>query len=395
MKKKLLFMLINMNVGGTEKALLNMISELPKDKYEITLLMLEEYGGFLESIPDGVRVEYLKGYKKIKEIINRPPHLMALDLFKKGKLINAFSIMMLHLITKLKNERSLFYKYILRNYPVDKTEYDAAIAYAGPMELISYFIVHKVRAKKKIQWIHFDLNKISFNKETASRIFPNFDKIYTVSKEAKVQLDTLLPQLKEKTEVFYSILSSKLMIEEANKEKGFEDKFNGTRILTVGRLTAQKGQDLIPRLLSRLISEGYNIRWYCIGEGNSRVELEKLIKQYDLEENLILLGNKSNPYPYFNQCDLYVQPSRYEGFCITLAEARAFYKPIVITDFVGSEQIANKETGLIVEFDEEQLYGAVKSLLDSEEIRKYLGGNLKRETIDTVTELNKFYKLIN
>jgi glycosyltransferase involved in cell wall biosynthesis len=394
-KKKILFMIINMNVGGTEKALLNMLSELPKNKYDITLLMLEEYGEFLCCIPQGVTIKYLKNYSDIKELVSTPPYLIALRWFKKGKIIEAFLIALIHLFTKVKKDRSLYYKYILRKHSICKTEYDLAIAYAGPMDLISYFIVNKIKAKKKVQWIHFDLEKIGFNKEYASRIYPWFDKIYTVSIEAKDQLVAFLPEIKDKTEVFYNILSSKLMIAEANKGKGFDDDFNGTRILTVGRLTTQKGQDIIPSLLSRLLSEGYNVKWYCIGEGNSRLEVEDLIKNFRLEDRLILLGNKSNPYPFFKQCDLYVQPSRYEGYCITLAEARAFYKPVVITDFVGSEQISNEETGFIVKFDEKQLYMAIKSILDDEELRKSFILNLKSETVDTTTELEKLYHFID
>ena len=95
MKKKLLFMVINMNVGGTEKALLNMISEIPKKDYEITILMLEKYGGFLDSIPEGVKIEYLEGYNVLKQLLNNPPKQIIKDHFKKGKLIKALTLMWL------------------------------------------------------------------------------------------------------------------------------------------------------------------------------------------------------------------------------------------------------------------------------------------------------------
>ena len=100
MKKKIIFMLINMNVGGTEKALLNMIYEIPQKEYEITILMLEKYGGFLDSIPEGVKVEYLEGYSQLKQLLNNPPKQIILNHFKKGKLIKAFILCCMYLLTK-------------------------------------------------------------------------------------------------------------------------------------------------------------------------------------------------------------------------------------------------------------------------------------------------------
>ena len=106
MKKKIIFMIINMNVGGTEKALLNMISEMPKDKYDITILMLEEYGGFLNSIPTEVHVECLNGYRNIKDELKNPPQITALSYLKKGKIVKAFNVFIIHLISKIFKDRS-------------------------------------------------------------------------------------------------------------------------------------------------------------------------------------------------------------------------------------------------------------------------------------------------
>lgn len=108
MKKNIIFMIINMNVGGTEKALLNMLSEIPKDKYSITILMLEKYGGFLNSIPREVHIKYFEEYEEIKDILNEPPHIIFLNLLREGKIIRGSRIMLLHLLTKFIKDRSLF-----------------------------------------------------------------------------------------------------------------------------------------------------------------------------------------------------------------------------------------------------------------------------------------------
>ena len=170
MKKKIIFMMINMNVGGTEKALLNMIAEIPKEEYDITILMLEEYGGFLNFIPSGVRVEYVEGYKDIKDVLNEPPHIVSLEFLKKGKIVKAFNIIFLHVISKTLKDRSIFFKYVLKDHHVINNGYDIAVAYAGPMDFISYFVMHKIKAKKKIQWIHVDITKIGFNQHFSSKI---------------------------------------------------------------------------------------------------------------------------------------------------------------------------------------------------------------------------------
>ncbi|MGX2961381.1 glycosyltransferase [Peribacillus sp. JNUCC 23] len=394
MKKKIIFMIINMNVGGTEKALLNMISEMPKDKYDITILMLEEYGSFLNSIPSGVHVKYLKGYQDIKNILNRPPHISSLDLLKKGKIVKAFQITYSHLLSKAMKDRSIFFKYILNGHPVVEKKYDIAVAYAGPMDFISFFIANKITAKKKVQWIHFDITKIGFNQHFASKIYSQFDKIFVVSKEGKEKVIGKLPQLKDKIDNFFNIMSPELVRKMADEEVGFEDNFSGVRILTVGRLSKEKGQDLTIPVLAKLKEDGYNVRWYCIGDGSAREGYEKLIKEYNVENDYILLGATPNPYPFMKQCNIYVQSSRHEGYCITLAEARCFDNPIISTNFTGaSEQIAHDQTGLIVNFDEQQMYNAIRQLLDDKNSVNKFRENLKSEIVDTTNEMGKLYEI--
>jgi glycosyltransferase involved in cell wall biosynthesis len=395
MKKKMLFMLINMNIGGTEKALLNMINEIPKDKYDITIFMLEKYGSFLKLIPSEVKVKYFTGYQNIKDLLNKPPQLMSCHLLKKGKIIKAITFLLLHIVTKMLKDRRLYFKYLLRNYPILEEEYDAAVAYGGPMDFISYFVVKKIKAKKKIQWVHFDVTQIDFNKKFASKIYKKFDKIFVVSKEGKNKLTTILPKIKDKTERLLNIISADLVVKMAKEEDGFQDYFNGMRILTVGRLSKEKGQDLSIPILAKLKKDGLNVKWYCIGEGNARREYENLIKDFSIENDFILLGAKPNPYPFMKQCDIYVQASRHEGYCITLSEAKCFKKPIVTTNFTGaSEQISHNKTGIIVN-DEEQLYSAIKQLLNNEIFRTKFTKNLQNEIVDTTSEIEKFLKIVD
>ena len=393
--KKILFMCINMNIGGTEKALLTMLNEMDRRKYDITLFMLEEHGGFLNQIPDGIKVMYLKEYKTLKKFINNPPQLVAKELIKNRKVISGLSVLFVYIISKLMKDISIYYKYILSNVDTLNEEYDIAIAYAGPMDFISYFVINKIKSKKRVQLIHFDISKIGFNVNFAKKIYDKFDKVFVVSNEGKDKLINFLPSLKDKTEVFFNIISCKMIEKMSYEGEGFSDDFDGTRILTVGRLSKEKGQDLIIPVLKKLKENGYKVRWYCIGDGPAKKEYEKLVDKLNIKDDFIFLGSKLNPYTYMKECNIYVQPSKHEGYCITLGEARCFNNPIVTTNFTGAnEQIVNENTGLVCEINEEEIYKAIKKLLDDKKLYKNIKDNLNNEIVDSTKEIRKLESIL-
>ena len=270
MREKVVFMIINMNIGGTEKALLNMIAEMPEDQYDITLLMLEKKGGFLDYIPNHVRIECLSEYSEIKPYIIQPPRKSVINLIKSGHVLKSIRFMSIYLFAKLIRNKNPFFDYLLKDISEYKTEFNVAIAYAGPMDFISYFVLHKINAAKKIQWIHFDVTKIGFNAAYVNKLYSKFNHIFTVSEEGKEKLKTVLPSISTKIGVFRNLTSEKTILEMSAHGTGFDDSFSGYRILTVGRLSHEKGQDLIIKVLSNLKSIGIKVRWYCIGEGNAR-----------------------------------------------------------------------------------------------------------------------------
>lgn len=394
--KKILFMCINMNIGGTEKALLTMLNEIDDSKYDITLLMLEEYGGFLNEIPSFVKVKYVDEYKSIKPFVNEPPKILIKRLIRNKEYLTGLTTLSSYSISKITNNISYYYRYILKNVKKIDEEYDLAVAYAGPMDFITYFVLNKIKAKKKIQWIHFDITKIGFNRKFAERNYKKFDKIFVVSEEGKEKLIDLIPALNNKVEAFFNIISCNLIENMSKNEKSFDDLFNGVRILTVGRLSKEKGQELTINVLARLKNEGYKVRWYCIGDGPEKDNYRNRIKGLDIENDYILLGSKLNPYPFMKDCDIYVQPSKHEGYCITLGEARCFDNPIVTTNFTGAnEQIKNEITGLVCDISEQGIYQAIKRLLDNKELYKDIRINLSNEIVDSTNEISKLEKLVN
>ena len=395
MKKKILFMVSSMNIGGVEKSLLSLLAVIPKEKYEITILTLDKKGGFLEYIPNNVKLIEAEWFKYIKPIIMDTPQNIIKRYIKNYEFIKIPSFIYSYFKSKKINDRYIYYKHVLKSIPECKEKYDVAIAYAGPTEIIDAYISHKVKAEKKIAWVHFDISKHKINKKLYNNLYERFNKIFAVSNECKKKLDEIIPAVRNKSEVLFNIVSEDLINEMSESYVDFDDNYKGIKIITVGRLSKEKGQDLAIKALAKLKKDRYDVKWYCIGEGNSRREFEQLIKEYNLENNFLLLGSTSNPYPYIKNADIYVQTSRHEGYCLTLAEAKALNKPIVTTDFIGAyEQIKNNENGIIVSCNENDLADAIRKLIDEKEICSKFSNKLREEKIDTTNEVNKLLDYI-
>lgn len=396
MKKKILFMVSSMNIGGVEKSLLSLLSVMPKEKYDITVLTLEKKGGFLDYIPSYITVEEAAWFKEIKPIIMESPQRTIKKYLKENKVFKIPTFIYSYYKSKNTDNRYIYYKNILKSIPENEDEYDVAIAYAGPTEIIDAYITHKVKAKKKIGWVHFDISKHKINEKLYENLYEKFDKIFTVSNEANKKLNEIIPSTVNKSEVLLNIISKELINEMAKEDINFDNEFDGVKIVTVGRLSKEKGQDLAIKALANLKKGGYKVRWYCVGEGNSREEYESLIKDNELEEDFILLGATPNPYPYIKNSDIYVQTSRHEGYCLTLAEAKCLCKPIVTTNFTGAyEQIEHGINGLIVPLNEDYIYKNVKYIMDNKSVSYNFIEKLKIEAIDTRSNVNKLMSFID
>lgn len=369
-------MLTSMELGGVEKSFLSLLNKLPPKKYEITVLLLEKKGDLLSYIPGWVTVKEANWFTDVKPLIKDTPQKNIKQFIKKNNLLKILSFTGVYFLSKHLDNRFFFYQYTMKNVHALTERYDIAISYQGPTDIIDYFIANKVHAKKKISWVHFDVSSHYINKNLYSKLYQSFHYIFIVSKEAKHQLIKKIPTIAHKTRVVMNVISRQTIIEMSKKVVDFDDNYKGTKIVTVGRLSKEKGQDIAIQICYQLKQLGYNIRWYCIGEGKDRKEYEDMIKEYNLKESFILMGLSVNPYPYMLKADIYVQPSRHEGYCLTLAEAKILEKPIVTTSFSGAvEQIIDGFNGLVA--TEEHLLEKIKFLLDNPLEREKLVGNLK------------------
>lgn len=287
------------------------------------------------------------------------------------------------------------YKYSIKTLPEIEEEYDLAISYYNPTSFTVAYVIQNVKAKKKALWIHADINRYK-DLYDYEEYYEKYDLIYNVSSIGADEFKERFPRLKDKVDVFYNIIDEDYIKEMANSMiDEISDTSNEIKIVTVGRLSIEKGQDIIPEITSKLMNDGINVKWYCIGEGNLRDEIEKNIKKYNVMNNVILLGNKNNPYPYINKCDIYVQTSRSECFCTTVMEAKCLKKPMVITDVNGSrEQIKNNIDGFIAKINSDDIYEKVKCLIINKEKRSEFKEELDKNKINTEREMEKLYKLL-
>lgn len=381
--KKILFALKDMNVGGVEKALLSLLNEMDRQEYKITVLLLKNSGGFLKDIPADVEVKILDQYQEIESVVNNPPLLEIKKLCREKKIIAALKLFIGYVWYKVSGSMILYYRTAFSKVPQLIEEYDVAVSFTSIISYLTYFVRYKVKAPIKIGWIHFDVNKLNVDKKTIFNLHKDMKKIYIVSKESYENFVAMFPKLKDKCEVKYNIVSKKYISQMAKEEIGdaaFDCKDNEVKIITLGRLSKEKGQDIIPEVALRLKQAGINFKWYLIGEGNLRSELEKDICEKGLVENVILLGVKTNPYPYLAKSDIYVQTSVYEANSIALEEAKVLNLPIVATDFSGvSEQICNQKTGSIVKRKATDIYEELCMLIENPEKRKFYTSNLKNE----------------
>ena len=338
-RKKVFFLLFSMGVGGVEKSLLGLLSALDPEKYDIHVGLLRKEGGFLQMLPRYVTVH--ECFCGAWNTVNQPPLATVKSLLRRGRFGEAVVHSFCYAIYKITGDRTLFYRYVLRNEPSIDVCFDEAYAYAGPASMLDFYICRKIKAVKRFGWIHFDILKNGIDNVMTRRFYHEYERIYVVSEQAKRNFDLVFPQFADKTEVRYNIVPVDEVRRLAAGAPTFADDFTGVRILTVGRLSDEKGQDVTIDTLKILVDKGFNVKWYYVGDGKLRSTCEQLADEYGLTERVEFLGAETNPYGYMRDCDVYVQPSRHEGYCITLAEARCFTAPIVATSFAGAvEQLA-------------------------------------------------------
>ena len=395
--KKLLFIINTLGCGGAERAILNLFSALDSNKYEISLFVLTSQGELRRELPENVRL-INKKYKEVSVLTKKGRRLLTLSVLKAGigkalflrrapYLIKNFFIMLKKgkiLLDKL------FWRLLSDGAPKIQEEYDLAVAYLEGGA--TYYTAQHIKAKKKTAFVHIDYEKAGYTRELDLDCYEKFDRIFTVSDEVKEHFLSVYPEYECKTSVFNNILNQERIKKMADQGEGFNDGFKGLRILTVGRLTRQKRCDIAIEAM-KLIKEKISmpIRWYVLGEGDLRQELEQQIKSAGLENDFILMGVKENPYPYYKGCDFYVHATEFEGKSIALQEAQVFGKPILATDCSGNrEQIENGTDGILCELDPGQVCEKLLYMINNPEKCKGYAEKAKQKELCNTKGFDEF-----
>lgn len=395
MKKKLLFVIPSLEAGGGEKSLINLLHQIDFNSYEVDLFLFNPTGIFIASVPRPVTIlELPPSYKTFTKGLFSAVKSFLLQ----GKITLAIArFLYSYHIKKIDNKafaEQYVWKYLKKALPIFPKKYTAAIGFLEKSSI--YLAVDCVIAEKKIGWIHTNYTTSSMDNKLDNSFFKKLDNLVTVSEECAAALAVNFTDLKSKIKIIYNIVSpvtiKKLALEPT------ETYFNPEKInlVTIARLSHEKGIDLAVEAMKILMTRNQNVVWYCIGDGIEKEALQQKVTEYNLQDNFIFLGLQLNPYPYLARADIYIQPSRYEGKSIAVDEAKILQKPIIITNFTtAKDQISDQQTGLIVAINPESIADGISKLILDKKLQDSFKNNLSHEKLGTEDEVKKLYTIIN
>lgn len=395
MKKSIIFVIDSLHCAGAEKSLTTLLSLIDYSKYEVDLMMFGHGGALEELVPKEVNILKPLKYTKFTEKSLKESIIYTLKkgTYKMLKSRIGFSLAIRNKqYSNAQKARILWQKTssVIEDNP---KKYDIAISYA--QGLPTFYVADKINADKKFAWVNVSYRLEEKDKEFQCKYYDKYEKIIAVSHSAKDVFLETFPKYKDKVEIIYDINDFNLISKMADMENGYDDKFDGIRLLTIGRLANQKGYDMALEACKILKDKGIKFKWYALGKGPLKNEIEKYIKENDLQDYFKLLGVKSNPYPYIKDAYIYVQTSRFEGFGLAIAEARMLNTPVVTTEFdaVYNQMIQGKN-GLVVKQEPLAVADAIELLLNDKDLYQKIQEFQKNEKKGNLEEIEKFYRII-
>ena len=378
-----------LNLGGIEKALTTFLRAFDTKNNDVTLVLHNSKGILHAELPlDDITVFYtdsLNAANYLKDDLKR---------LRIGELIKgAWNRLMLRLDDDW-YARIMYTYRIIRRGLVFSGHFDCAISFTSDYSDLS--MVAAADADKRISFVHGDATQGKRAARLNDHLVRKMDRIYSVSERAGELFLEMHPGCKGKVDVLHNVILPEEIRKKA--EEPAEGMLNDGKltICTVGRLSSEKGQQMIPETAQLLRAAGREFRWYLVGEGGLREQLEQEIAKRNLQEYVLLLGGKANPYPYIKNSDIYVQTSFSEAYCITVAEARILCRPIITTDAPGlREQITDGENGIILgTMSPDALFEYICSLMDDAELRELFACRLQECLVGDENELPKLYLYI-
>ncbi len=385
----------DMNISGVSRAQLGLLHAFDKEKYKVDLFLRNHEGEFLRYVPEEVTLlPEIKAYRCVD--------MTTKATLKKGRILQAFGkaygmVKAKSYVKKHKLQLSAValdytHKHQLPFLPmISDKEYDLVISFVAP----HYIGAEKCKAKKRLSWIHTDYSLIDIDSSSEKKVWEKYDGIASISDLVGTEFLKKLPSLEGKIVRIDNPISPSLIRRSASEGQTEMEK-DGISILSCGTLAIGKNFRSIPKMASLLLSEGLDIRWYIIGDGPDRAEIERRISEEGVTGRVILLGKKENPYPYFAECDLFVHPSLREGKAVSVIEAQILGKPVAITNYpTAHSQLRDGIDGVIVPLDTEGCARGIAELLRDTDKLEMLKNNCRSTDYGSDKDMNTIYSFID
>lgn len=391
--KRILIIHFNMELGGAESSLLGLLDTIDYSKYAVDLFLLSHSGEFMPLINEHVNLlPEDSSYKALTQPISanlRNGNVGIAFARCYARMRSALSRGALHFPH---NYKQYFHKLSMPYLPNIPGEYDLAISFNDP----HYIIGEKVNAKDKLAWFHTDASRIQFCDNIEKEMWGMSDYAVNVSENCKAAFDKAHPYLSRfHSLLIENILPKELICKQAEESQNDIPSKGSLALLSVGRFCDAKNFDNVPDICRRLVADGFDVKWYLIGYGGDEPLIRQKIDEAGMQERVIILGKKDNPYPYMRACDLYVQPSRYEGKAVTVREAQMLGKPVVITSYTTSgSQLEDGVDGMIVPMDNAGCAAGIAALLRDPARMQQLSENCAKRDYTNSAEVEKIYTLM-
>lgn len=386
-----------MDIGGVERSLIGLLEALSTEKLSVDLFMMKHGGQFEKYIPKWVNV---LPENKACASLTTP----GIETLKKGQLLYLLKRVIAkasaaRFVRKNRFEDNQIYltyshKFMSKHFPKlgNERPYDLAISFLGPHYLGAY----KVNAKKKVAWIHTDYSQIGLDREADLKTYKKFDYLVGVSESVCQSFIQIFPELKERVQTIENILPVNMIYQSARQKINSPYKADELNLLSIGRFCYAKNFENIPMICSNLQKSGLNFHWYLIGYGGMEKAIRDQIRIHHMEDKVTILGKKDNPYPYLSRCDVYLQPSRYEGCAVSVREAQLFNKPVIISKFnTAGSQVNDGVDGLVLSLDSVQFANELRKILNNSELLTKIANGCKLTDHSNRSEVKKVLAMLD
>lgn len=401
MKKKVLISTHNLRLGGVERSFLGILQNISTSKFEVDAFLHKHDGELMEYLPKEINLlpENLECKLLLEPIQNAIKEKKASVVLTKimAKVFSTYFNFFHKRNTEKLDSIAHFHLHKMANFFFSKIsyeEYDTVIAFLHPNLLER----NKIKAKKYIAFIHTDFSALNIDRAGELKMWQQYDVIAAVSEEVAKKFVQIFPNLSTKVMVLENIMSPEMIIQQAgafDPKEELKRKDNETLFLSIGRFAYPKNFDNIPFIARELKKYGVHFKWYIIGFGGEEELIKKRIKEAHVEQEVILLGKKENPYPYIKACDIYIQPSRFEGKAITVREAQILKKPVIITNFAtANSQVKHGVDGFILPLENQAFAKKLAEWLEDKEALKKVVNNESHQKEKGREEMIKLESLL-